>query len=138
MDKYIDILIKLANKSLKNGDVPVSAIVVENGKIISKAHNLKYKKKDVTAHAEILAIKKACKKKKSYYLNNCTLYVTLEPCMMCTAAIIQSHIKEVVYCVKSPKFGYLSSNNNDIKLKITECYNETYEKMLKDFFKNKR
>ena len=138
MNKYINELIKLSKKSLKYGDVPVAAMIVEDNKVISKAYNKKYKIKDVTAHAEILAIQKACKKKGSYYLNNCTLYVTLEPCMMCTAAIIQSHIKNVVYCVKSPKYGYLTKVNKEYKLEIEESYNEEYERMLKDFFKTKR
>ncbi len=137
-DKYVKKIIKLSQKSLKYNDVPVGALIVENGKIISQAFNTKYKNSDVTAHAEMIAIRKACKRKKTTYLNDCILYVTLEPCMMCTAAILQSHIKEVIYCVKSPKYGYLLHDEFEKRVKISQKYNLEYENILKSFFKDKR
>ena len=124
--------ISLANRATRSKDIPIAAMVVEDGKIISVAYNKKEKVHDVTAHAEILAIRRACKKKKSNYLNECVLYVTVEPCMMCMGAIEQSHIKEVIYCLDSPKYGYLKNRN----IKYKQIYNEEYEAFLKQFFKD--
>ena len=138
MDKYMDQAIKLSRKALKYGDIPVAAIIVENDRIVSKAFNIKYKSNDLTAHAEIVAIRKACKKKKNTYLNDCVMYVTLEPCMMCSSAIIQSHIKEVIYCLDSPKYGFLHSISEKKGIKCTKMYNKEYEMLLKSFFINKR
>lgn len=136
MNKYHDIIYKLAKKAYLNGDVPIGAIIVENNKIIAKAYNKKEKTHDLTAHAEMIAIKKACKKKKSSYLNDCILYTSLEPCMMCTGAIIQSHIKQIIYFAESPKYGYLTKINN--KIKNTLDIDEKTIKLLKAFFANKR
>ena len=80
---------KEATKAYKNGDVPVGAVIVKNNKVIAKAHNMKEKNKSAIKHAEIIVIEKACKKVKNWHLNDCELYVTLEPCMMCCGAIIQ-------------------------------------------------
>ena len=137
--------IKEAKKSLKSGDVPVGAVIVENGKIISRGHNKKEKTHKATSHAEIEAINKACKKKNNWYLNECTMYVTIEPCMMCCGAIIQSRIKKVVYGSKNEKFGYVESvsrafenkNNHNVKIETGILKNEC-SKLLKDFFKEKR
>jgi len=131
MDKYMVEAINLAKKAIKHSDIPIAALIVENGKIISKACNQKEKNADVTAHAEIIAIRRACKKKKSNYLNDCILYVTVEPCMMCTGAISQAHIKEVIYCLDSPKYGYLKN----ININHRQMYDEEYEQYLKNFFK---
>ena len=97
MDEYMKIAIKEAIKAKNKGDVPVGAVVVVGNKVISKAYNKKEHKKNSTKHAEILAISKACKKINSWHLDNCTLYCTMEPCMMCCGAIIQSRIKKVIY-----------------------------------------
>ena len=136
MNKYMEFAIKLAKIAFKKGDIPVGAVIIKNNKIISHAYNTKHKVNDPTAHAEILAIRKACKILKTTYLSDCTIYVTLEPCMMCSAAILQSHISEVVFCVKSPKFGYL--NHICDKVKTTQLYDSKYEQLLKDFFIDKR
>lgn len=140
MDEYyIKIALKLAKKALKHGDVPVGAIIVENNKIIAKEYNKKEKNNCITSHAEIIAINKACKRKKSNYLNNCELYVTLEPCMMCTGAILQSHIKKIVYCTESPKYGYLSKIKNLKNVEVVKNVCETESSnLLKNFFKDKR
>lgn len=145
MDKYIELAIKEAKKAQKQGDVPVGAIIVKNNKVIAKAYNKKEKNKDATEHAEILAIRKACKKLKTWHLEECELYVTLEPCMMCCGAIIQSRINKIYYCAKSDKFGYVESisqvfeNSNNHKPEVIK-YIESIEciEMLKNFFKNKR
>ena len=102
-------LLKNAKKAAKKGEIPVSALVVNNNKIISSSFNKREKLKDITAHAEILAIKKANKKLNAWMLDNATLYVTLEPCAMCAGAIIQSRIKRVVYAASEPKFGSFGS-----------------------------
>ena len=134
--KIVDKLIKLSKKAMSKGDVPVGAIIVENNKVIASSYNKKFYRNDSTAHAEILCIKSACKKKKTTYLNDCIMYVSLEPCMMCSSAIIQSHIKKVIFLLKSPKYGYLSKNITNIEYE--ERYNEKYETILKGFFKDKR
>ncbi len=135
---YMKLAIKEAKKANKKDEVPIGAIIVKNNKVIAKSYNRKSIDNIATSHAELLAINKACKKLKSWYLDDCTLYTTVEPCMMCTGAIIQSRIKRVVYGTKNESFGYLSKiNNSKIKIKSNvlkdECIN-----LLSTFFKNKR
>ena len=133
MRKYIELAIKEARKSIKTNDVPVGAIIVENGKIISKSHNTREKKYKITGHAEINAIEKACKKKKTWHLNNCELYTTLEPCKMCFEVIKQARIKKVYYAAKQEK-EINTSNIEKIQIKNVENSSE----IIKKFFKNKR
>lgn len=87
--------IKEAKIALEEEEVPVGAIIVKDGKIIARAHNLKEQEKNPTRHAEIIAIEKACKELDSWRLNDCEMYVTLEPCPMCAGAIINSRIKKL-------------------------------------------
>lgn len=87
------------------GEVPVGAVIVKDGKIISRGFNTRESKKDGTAHAELIAIQKACKKLSSWRLTGCTLYVTLEPCIMCAGAIVNSRVERVVIGAKDPKSG---------------------------------
>lgn len=93
----MEIAYKEAQKAYKKREVPVGAIIVKDGKIIAKAHNLKEKKKSPLAHAEILCIEKACKKINNWRLDDCTMYVTLYPCNMCLGAIKEARINSVVY-----------------------------------------
>ena len=133
MEKYIEECIKEAKKSLKTDDVPVGAIVVCGGKIIGRGHNTREKKKMITRHAEINALEQASKKKKDWYLNDCEIYVTLEPCPMCLSAIAQSRIKKIYYLTERNKN---ESIKNPEKIKIE---NDGYsQKLLTDFFKTKR
>ena len=97
--------LKEANKAFKKKEVPIGAVIVQDNKVIAKAHNLRVKNNLTTSHAEILAIQKANKKLKSWRLDRCTLYVTIEPCPMCAGAIIQSRMKNVVYGAKDVKAG---------------------------------
>lgn len=122
----------------KNDDVPVGAVIVCNNKIIAKSHNKKEKSNDATNHAEILAISKACKKRNSWHLDDCELYCTMEPCMMCCGAIIQSRIKKVYYLVKNEKFGCteLLKNSKIEVVEIEDIFDMKY--ILNNFFKNKR
>lgn len=146
MEKYMKIALKEAKKSYLKGDVPVGAIIVENGKIIAKAHNEKERKRNAIKHAEILAISQACRKKKSWHLDGCEMYVTVEPCLMCSGALIQSRIKTLIYATKNEKFGYVDSiepilnnkkNNHKIKIISGICCEESQE-LMKNFFKEKR
>ena len=137
-EKIVKILIKESLKSYKIGEVPVGCVIIKNNKIIATGHNTKEKNKCAIHHAEINAIIKACKKNRDWRLENCKLYVTLEPCNMCKEVIRQSRIHEVYYLNKS-KF------NNEIYNNITtseiEGYNfekENYLLKLKQFFINKR
>lgn len=133
---FMNYAIKCAKKALKHNEVPVGAIIVKNNKIISKAYNLKEKKQDVTQHAELLAISKACKKLKNWRLDDCTIYVTMEPCMMCCGAIEQSRIKNIIYGVKNENYGY-TDNLKNIKIISQICEKECLN-LIQSFFKNKR
>lgn len=141
MNCYMELALKEAYKSYKKGDVPVGAVIVKNGKIIAKAHNLKEKKHNPLMHAEIIAINKASKKLKRWRLDDCELYVTMEPCMMCTGAIIQSRIKKVYYSIENHDFGALKNISQDKKYNIvidnTMGTNESLN-MLKKFFEERR
>lgn len=140
MDNIINIIIKEAKKAYKKGDIPVGCAIVKNKKIIAKAYNLKENKGIATYHAEILAINKACKKLKTWHLDDCTLYTTMEPCVMCSGAIIQSRIKKIVYILDNSTFGNIKNNNyfNNNKYEIIKINNEEALKMMQTFFKNKR
>mgnify|MGYP004551764729 FL=1 len=123
------IAFKESEKAYKIDEIPVGAVVVKNGKIISKGYNMKEKYNDPTMHAEIIAIRKACKKIKDWRLNGCTLYVTMEPCEMCLNVILESRIKNIVCGIKNKK-------NNKIddlirKNQINIVYG-VYEKKISD------
>ncbi len=139
MNNIIETLIKEAEKSIKSNDVPVAAIITENGEIISKAHNCREKYQSVTKHAEIIALEKACNKKKSWHLDDCEIYITMEPCLMCMNAISQARIKKIHYILENKKYVEIQSkmNNKLIKNKI-EISNKKIDILLKNFFKDKR
>lgn len=134
-DEIVRKLYLLTLKAIKKDEVPIACIITKNNKIISKAYNQKIRKKDPTAHAEILAIKKACKKLKTWNLNDCKLYVTLKPCEMCESVMKEARIKKIYYIVENNKVV----NNNMI---ITKNKNQTIESkfsnIISTFFKNKR
>ena len=136
MDKYIEIALKEAEKSIKTGDIPVGAIIVEKGKIIAKAHNTREKKHKITGHAEINVIEKACKKKKTWHLNECELYTTLEPCKMC------SEIKNVRKNFTTEKVYFAAKQEKKINLPNIELVQvknvENSSEIIKNFFQNKR
>lgn len=134
-EKYIKLALKEAYKAKKNNEIPVGCIIVKNNKIIAKSHNKVEKRKDATCHAEILAIKKASKKIKNWRLNDCVLYTTLEPCMMCFGAIVQSRIKKIVYGTKKQENYLLKIKNTP---EIENINNEECKNIIKTFFKNKR
>ena len=138
--------LKEAKKAYKKDEVPVGAVIVKDGKVIAKAHNLKESKCDTTCHAEILAIKKASKKLEAWRLEDCEMYVTLEPCPMCAGALIQSRIKKVNIGTMDYKTGACGSVFNLLEdytfnHKVeseTGILKEECEKILQDFFKDLR
>ena len=149
MQEYMNLALKEAEKALKKDEVPVGAIIVKNNKVIAKAHNMKERRQCVIEHAEIIAIKKASKKIKSWHLDDCEMYVTLEPCKMCCGAIEQSRIKKVYYGAESYIYGSVENNVSRETLKNKKNCNvsrETYtkletneaSKLLTNFFKTKR
>ncbi|HYA13447.1 MAG TPA: tRNA adenosine(34) deaminase TadA [Syntrophales bacterium] len=108
-EKFIDLAIKEAFLALSKGEVPVGAVITLGGDILAKSHNSPISTGDPSAHAEILAIRKAAEKVGNYRLVGTTLYVTLEPCIMCAGAIIQARIQRVVYGADDLKGGGVSS-----------------------------
>ena len=137
-ERYMKAAYAEAEKAFAEDEVPVGCVIVKAGKIIARAHNRKEKKNSAIFHAEIECINKATRKLNNWNLKGCELYVTLEPCMMCTSAIVQSHIKKVIYCLKSPKYGYLLKVAKSNKIECIQMYNQEYEKLLKNFFADKR
>ena len=134
---FMDNALIEARKALEKNEVPIGAVIVKDNKIIAASYNTKELSKIATHHAEINVINIACKKLKTWHLEDCVLYTTVEPCLMCTGAIIQSRIKKVVYGTDNEAFGYLRNIKDKIEIisgiKETEC-----RIILSDFFKEKR
>ena len=126
-------------------EIPVGAVIVKDGKIVSRAHNKREVNQIATHHAEIIAIEKACKKLKSWRLDNCDIYVTLEPCPMCAGAIINARIKNLFYAVADmdngghSRFNILSNalNHSTNCVHMQEFENEN-KQLIQKFFKEKR
>lgn len=139
MEDILKILKKEVNKAIKTGEVPIAAVLVKNGKIISKAHNSREKKHNVCGHAEILAIQKASKRLKSWKLSDCDLYVTLNPCSMCEEVIKQARIRSVYAFSERLLFKKDYKKTNFVLLKDGyEVYHNFFVEKLSCFFKNKR
>lgn len=145
-EKYMKMAIKLAQKAYDLGEVPIGCVIVHDGKVIGRGYNRRNTDKNTLAHAEITAINKASKKIGDWRLEECTLYVTLEPCQMCAGAIVQSRIPKVVFGCTNPKAGCAGSIINilnhpafnhqvDTKVGVLE---EECSKMLKEFFASLR
>lgn len=141
--KFMKEALKEAKKAYEKLEVPVGAVIVKDGKIIARAHNLKETKTDTTKHAEILAIQKASKKLESWRLIDCEMYITLEPCSMCAGAIINSRIKKIYIGALDEKTGAAGSVLNlfeDYKfnhqVEVEKgVMQEECENILKNFFK---
>lgn len=147
VDKFMLLALEEAQKAEAEEEIPVGAVIVCNGKVVSSAHNMREQLKDATAHAEILAIRKAGNYLGDWRLNNCTIYVTLEPCPMCASAIVLARISKIVFgaydydngaCgsrvnipVSLPMFGYRAEVVGGVMEK--ECRN-----VLQEFFKKRR
>ncbi len=139
--------LRLADMAAESGDVPVGAVLVKDGEIIGSGYNRREADGDPTAHAEIEAIKEGARKLGSWHLEDCELYVTLEPCPMCAGAIINSRIKRVIFGAYEPKSG--SCSNDSVVDLFNLPYNHTPEvyggicekecaELMTEFFKNKR
>ena len=145
MIDYMKEAIKEAIKAGKKGEIPVGAVIVYNGKIISKGRNKREKTQNALLHAEIVAINKACKKLHSWRLENADIYVTLEPCPMCAGAISNARIKRVFYSASDnsdsreiiDKIFSSTRLNHKVEL-IQGKYQTESSKLLSDFFKSKR
>ena len=141
----IQLAIQQGYKAYSKGEIPIGAVIVRNGKIIAKAHNRREKNQIATHHAEILAIEKACKKLKSWRLDDCDLYVTLEPCPMCAGAIMNSRIKNLFFAATDVDSGGLSRFNmfNNTLNHSTNCkqlknYEQECKQLIQTFFREKR
>ena len=142
-EKFMREALKEAGKALAKEEVPVGAVIVKDGKIIARAHNIKESKKDSTCHAEILAIQKACKKLDSWRLLDCEMYVRLDPCSMCAGALRNSRIKKLYIGTDDGKTGACGSVLNLLgdykfnhKIEVEKyILKEECEVLLKDFFK---
>lgn len=139
MKKYMEMALKEAKKAEKHGDVPIGAVIVKNNKVIAKAHNRKEKKKMSTRHAEIEAIERACKKLKTWHLDDCEIYTTVEPCIMCYGAIEQSRIKKIIFGTENEKFGFISNQKFKNKIQFESgIMKKQCSNIIKKFFLKKR
>lgn len=138
--------LKEARKALRYDEVPIGCVIVKDGAVLSRAFNRKVTRQDATCHAEIEAIRKAEKKLGNWHLDECDLYVTLEPCLMCTGAIIQSRVRKVVFATRDPKGGAFYSNLRIEEVRGLNHYpkieegdhQEEASALLKEFFRKKR
>ena len=142
---YMKYALKEAKKAYEIGEIPVGCVIVYNDKIIARAYNKRENNNISTAHAEILAINKSCKKLNSWRLEDCDIYITLEPCAMCAGAIIQSRIKNCYYGAYDYRFGAHKSIINLFDVKFNHNVNiyggileDECSKIIKDFFKELR
>lgn len=143
-EKYMKEAIKQAKKAYALGEVPIGCVIVYEDKIIGRGYNRRTIDKNTIAHAEMMAIKKASKKMDDWRLEDCTMYVTLEPCQMCSGAIVQSRMKKVVVGCMNPKAGCAGSIlnllqmeefNHQVELEIG-VLEEECSALMKNFLKN--
>jgi len=145
-EKYMLLALGEAKKAALEDEVPVGAVIVKNNTILAKSHNLRDKSNDPTGHAEIIAIKEAARILNDWQLVDCDLYVTIEPCIMCAGAIIQSRIKRVIFGAPDLKGGAFGSSIDVLESKNINHHPEVIKGVLekecafiiKDYFKNKR
>ena len=145
-DKFMNEAIRQAKKAEAIGDVPIGCVIVSDGRIIARGYNKRNKNKTVLAHAELLAMSKACRKAGDWRLEDCTMYITLEPCQMCAGAIVQARIPRVVIGSMNPKAGCGGSILNLLQMKefnhqveVTRgVLEEECSEMLSAFFRKLR
>ncbi|MBR1391224.1 MAG: tRNA adenosine(34) deaminase TadA [Lachnospiraceae bacterium] len=144
--KYMRAAIREAVKAEKIGEVPIGCVIVQNDKIIARGYNRRKKDRDTLSHAELIAIRKASKKTGDWRLEDCTMYVTLEPCQMCAGAIVQARMKKVVIGCMNPKAGCAGSILNLLQMQEFNhqveiergILEEECSRMLTDFFRRLR
>ena len=145
-EKWMQIAISEASVAKNEGEIPVGAVLIHNNKLIAKAHNQPILNHDPTAHAEVIALRKAGKKLNNYRLAGSTLYVTLEPCVMCLGAIMHARIDRIVFGASDPKTGVCGSKADltseaffTHKVKVDGgVLKEENKEILQSFFKSKR
>ena len=140
-EKYMREALKEAMAAAEDGEVPVGAVIVSGGRIIGRGHNMTERLKDSTAHAEMIAITSATEAIGGKYLENCTIYVTVEPCPMCASALCWAKISAVVYGADDPKRGYSLFEPSLLHPKTTVrkgVLADTCGGLVSDFFKEKR
>ena len=145
-EKWMQIAINESSAAKISDEVPVGAVIVKNGKLIAHAHNQPISLNDPTAHAEILAIRQAAKKEKNYRLVGATLYVTLEPCLMCVGALMHARIERIVYGAKNTKNGFCGSilditNDKQFNHRVIVdggILEDQCQEILKSFFRLRR
>lgn len=143
---YMGLALEEAEKAAALGEIPIGAVLVQEGEVISRAHNLREMNQDATAHAEVLVIREACAKLKRWRLSGCTLYVTVEPCPMCSGAIVNGRIDRVVYGCPDVKAGGAESIFNIItNPNLNHCaevtsgvLEEDCAQVMKTFFQRRR
>ena len=138
MNNYVDEILRLARESYEMDEIPVGAIVVRDNEIIGRGINTRVKNNSVIGHAEIVAIEEACDKIGDWRLDDCELYVTLLPCMMCTGAILESRIKKVYYLCERTNVRFKTNEFIDAIRIDDEVNCQKYTKLLQLFFENKR
>lgn len=146
VEKFMGEALKQAKKALFKDEVPIGAVIVKDGKVIARAFNQMEKKKLPTAHAEILAIEKACKRLKDWRLDGTSLFVTLEPCPMCAGAIVNARIEKVYFGAYEPKsgsaeskFSVLTGSGLNHKTEYQGgILKDECESLIKNYFKEKR
>jgi len=144
--KYMKEALKEAHKAELIDEVPIGCVIVKDDKVIARGHNVRESEKNPIGHAEIIAIKKASKKLNSWRLENCDIYVTLEPCIMCSGAIIQSRIRHIYFGAFDPKGGAMGSSIDVLEAKNINHHPEVTSGVLQEecssiisnYFKNKR
>ncbi|MFA5239384.1 MAG: tRNA adenosine(34) deaminase TadA [Phycisphaerae bacterium] len=143
---YMQAAIDQAKIAEENGDVPIGAIIVHNNQIIAKAYNQREQLQDPTAHAEVIALTQAAAALENWHLNDCTMYVTLEPCPMCAGALVLARVERLVYGCDDPKTGAVKSLYNIVtdgrlnhRLEVTEgVLADECAKLLQEFFQKRR
>jgi len=135
---YMRMALDEAKRACSLNEVPIGCVIVKDNQVIARCYNRKTLDNVATYHAEILAIEMACRKLKTWYLDDCVLYTTVEPCMMCTGAIIQSRISRVVYGTGNEAFGWFSKIE-DLKIeKVSGVLEKDCQALLSNFFKERR
>jgi len=144
--KFMRLALRDALRAQKEGEVPVGALVVQDGRLIARAHNRPIHLQDPSAHAEILALRRAARKLGNYRLTACTLYVTIEPCAMCAGAIVQARLRRVVFGASDPKAGACGSTltvlnhpklNHKVEI-VSGVLAEECAAIVRAFFRRKR
>lgn len=145
-NKYMNIALEEAKKALLDNEVPIGTVIVKNDEIIARAHNTKEKNNCVLCHAELLAIQQASLFLNNWRLDECDIYITLEPCPMCASAIRQSRIRSVYYGISNQNLNneyiinqiFNTVDNNRVVPKVENCNNGKCREILQDFFAQKR